>query len=264
MKKIQPFENISVNDIINDIDYYINFFIKNGLIGFRGLYASEEEQEKIFRTFGDKLNWTPNNSSGFIERYVENHENIFNKDKEKTILSWHLECIQNENPQIAGAWNMQKFKCSSDSGNTLFVDAAELYKDMPVEWQIFLLNSIIIDTIPYSEKNTKRYAAEKHYASDDIIARIDARSEDTIGESQKLISIYDKEPNEKQLKIFKDIKSWIAKEVFENKERAIIWSWQEGDLLIPDLHKMHHAVMGGFDPSERQFVGFWARRIKDK
>jgi hypothetical protein len=49
----------------------------------------------------------------------------------------------------------------------------------------------------------------------------------------------------------------MTEEIKNNTEIRIIHEWKEGDIVIPDLHRMIHTVAGGFKPSEREFIGIW-------
>lgn len=39
----------------------------------------------------------------------------------------------------------------------------------------------------------------------------------------------------------------------------MVHQWQKGDLLIPDLFKLAHAVTGGFVQNQRQLDGMFAK-----
>jgi hypothetical protein len=38
----------------------------------------------------------------------------------------------------------------------------------------------------------------------------------------------------------------------------MVHRWQQGDLIIPDMFKLAHAVTGGFKSEDREFRGIWA------
>jgi hypothetical protein len=271
---IDFFEKISYKEIVNNIDLYINKFLKNGIVVFKQSYFSEDEQLKILINFGDRLGWFPNSSNKIEEKYTENHAYTLSKpeygfsdpsgDKSYNLmLPWHLEGIENVNTQIAAAWNMNIFTCEKSFGKTGFVNAAGLFSDMPKEWQDFLVSSVIQEKYPgHWGENAQRSAALVHYATNEYIVRINATIQTDGWETmQKLVSIDKKIPSKADIILFTKIKQWIYEEVFFNKNRQLWWEWSEGDLVIPDLLKMHHAVSGGFLLGERKFVGFWCRKF---
>ena len=65
------------------------------------------------------------------------------------------------------------------------------------------------------------------------------------------------------IKYFKEIRNFYFDQVLYNKDIRICHKWDEGDFLVVDLFKMAHAVTGGFNPKEREFIGLWARETSD-
>ena len=47
-----------------------------------------------------------------------------------------------------------------------------------------------------------------------------------------------------------------------NLNIRIVHKWKQGDLVIPDMFVMYHALTGGFSSDEREFVGIWSLRDK--
>lgn len=261
---IKYFDKIS----FKEIDKYINIFLEDGIVGFKQVNVSTEKQFKLISYFGDKLNWIPNSSSKDEEMYIENHTYTLSKPElsfmEKNImLPWHLEGVENSNPPIASAWNMKKFTCDSSVGKTGFVDASKLFNDMPDDWKNFLINAEIQEKYPgdWNEKHI-RNAAERHHITKEYVVRITATKQtDGCDTLQQLISVDKRPPSLNDVKKFTKIKEWIFKQVFYQDSRQLWWNWSQGDLLIPDLFKMHHAVTDGFSPEQREFVGFWCRKF---
>ena len=58
---------------------------------------------------------------------------------------------------------------------------------------------------------------------------------------------------------FKNIVEKIKSRLHEDKTILHYQEWQEGDLLIVDLFRMYHSVMGGFSRGQRKFKGLGMR-----
>ena len=275
--KMENIKEISTTyeEIINNIDKYIELFLSDGILAFRELNATEQQQRTILACFGDKLGWYPNKKYPKTHRYFEKHDNALtvysNRGKDELIVLWHLEHCSVKHPQCGAAWNMLKFDCDPSTGTTGFISAAEIYEDMPEEWKIFLEKCVIRDHMHgkdaedfeetgrfksldgYTYTSSPRNAVMKHPNRDLKICRINP-----IQVPADLISVDGEKPTNDDLDLFDQIWSYYRGEIWNNDDRAIWWSWRKGDLLIPDLRIMIHAVRGGFNYSERQFVGYWA------
>jgi alpha-ketoglutarate-dependent taurine dioxygenase len=75
-----------------------------------------------------------------------------------------------------------------------------------------------------------------------------------------LVSYKNEAPSQESLDYFKSLIRKIEKIIMENEDIRIVHNWQQGDLVIPDLFKLAHAVTGGFKPEDREFRGIWAYR----
>jgi alpha-ketoglutarate-dependent taurine dioxygenase len=71
-----------------------------------------------------------------------------------------------------------------------------------------------------------------------------------------LVSVSDRKPTEEEVIKFKRILAYIINET-KKSDNLLIHQWQEGDVLIADLHKLAHTVKGGIDPDKREFRGLW-------
>lgn len=265
------------NDIISNLDKYIDIFLRDGLLAFRRLNASEQEQRTILANFGEKLGWLPNKKYPKSHKYVENHSNALtvyaDKGKEDLVVLWHLEHCSVKHPQCAAAWNMIKFNCDPSSGTTGFIDSSKIYNDMPDEWKIFLDKCIIRDHMQgalaedfeetgtfksldgYTYSSHQRPAVMIHPNTGIKICRINPIHVET-----RIISFDGRPATDSEIDYFSNISNFYRNEVWNNPDRAMWWEWNQGDLIIPDLNLMVHAVRGGFDYDQREFIGYWAYR----
>lgn len=261
--------------IIDNLDEYIENFLQEGILAFRELHATEQQQRTILAYFGDKLGWLPNKKYPKTHRYLENHDNALtvyaNKSKDDLIVLWHLEHCSVKHSQSAAAWNMLRFDCDSSCGTTGFIDASKIYEDMPKEWQVFLDKCMIRDhmygylaeefeeTSQFKSLDGFTYTSHPRKAVlDHPTRRIKVCRINPILVPADLISVDGLKPSDDDLSLFSDIWDFYHKEIWENPDRAMWWQWKKGDLIIPDLSVMIHSVRGGFNFNEREFVGYWA------
>jgi alpha-ketoglutarate-dependent taurine dioxygenase len=152
---------------------------------------------------------------------------------------------------------MQKFKCSPDVGMTYFMDSRDVYEMLfSPEVKEFLKKSKASWKAIYS--GGRQIINEANVvASHWLDGRDQIRLEMHQLSSLELSKFEDKEPTSGQKEHFQDLVSKFISEVYHNEDLRIVHKWHEGDILIPDLHALAHAVTGGFSPEEREFVGFW-------
>lgn len=74
----------------------------------------------------------------------------------------------------------------------------------------------------------------------------------------------DKEATEEDKDRFIELFNYFWKEVKDNKENWVVQEWEEGDLLIVDLQKMAHTVLGGFDSKDRKLRGTFSYEYNNR
>ena len=260
---IEKIENKTIDDIYNDIDLYVQKFLDDGILFFKNLFLSEENQLNLFKTIGEKANFKPENKTD-----IEDHKNTFDR-YQKTILEneifieWHLENIQQENPQVAASWSMEKCECPTTSGKTFCVNMSDFYLNLPDKWKSFLEhltieiniendnNGVVFVDKNIQEKNIKPVVQE-HYLNKNKVLRIPFYEED-----YKPYQYNGCELTEDDLNVFTEIKDYIQKNITDNLDSNNYISWEKGDLVIIDLFTIAHAVSGGFNIGERIFSRIW-------
>jgi len=276
-----PFSHeMSVAEVLKNIEPLSCEFVEYGILAFKRLNATESQQIQILSALGDFLKWIPNSkviSSEIGEklrewlRYKENHSVSIDLAKrfkanpadDRILINWHLEHIENSVSQVGAAWNMIKntvdhrYECGLFGGSTGFVDCRAIFNSISEEDKYFLINSVIVcvENEGYSMgwECHPNPAARKHFFSDSYVARICP-----LGHRQSVVSVEGRPPGHGDQERMDEIAKFFINEVWGNTERQTWWEWEEGDMLIPDLDVMAHAVVGGFDESQREFVGYWA------
>jgi alpha-ketoglutarate-dependent taurine dioxygenase len=260
MPYTEPIYLSSYSEIVKNIDLIINKFKKETIVVIRGANLTVAEQSKLAKAFGDKTGSFPNNSSNFEQRYQENHARLLNKElagKDQVVLTYHMEHIDYDphTPIVAGIWNMITFTADPDAGKTYFTDTSLIFRQMPKDWQDFLVRC----TTKWLESDTTEpfitKATQKHWLTGDDVIRIDIHQLTT--DRDYLYKVDDRDPTEEEGEKFIKIRDHYIKEILTNEEIRIVHKWQQGDLVIPDLFKHAHAATGGFSSDQRDFVGLW-------
>jgi alpha-ketoglutarate-dependent taurine dioxygenase len=262
--------DMQYDDILRNIDRLIEVFRNNGLVIFRQLHASEEQQYSVLTLFGDALGWNPNSINGNLikhwVRYDENHSvSIDLRQKfgphpldENILIHWHLEHIENDVPQVGAAWNMIKNNNPNpDAGSTGFVSC---YADRLLP-SIEHLNFLRSTTIMCTENtgwemgwdSAVRQSVISHQITGKEVLRLCP-----LGHTQTVISVDGKPPTPDDQKLMNEITWWFLRTVWGNADVQFWWNWSAGDMIIPDLTVMAHAVKNGFKHNERRFIGYWA------
>lgn len=250
-----PIEFTSIDDIIDNFTYYKEIFLRDGLLLFRNANLSLEEQELVHNGLEKKFGCIQ-----YINKYIENHGNHGKVPQEPgpdgIMLEWHVEHPYYIVPIGFSTWRMYNFKTDPENGKTYFVDMEHLFNMLPKDHQEFLKlcsesNALEArgnitnyhDTIGYHWINGNpviRTACVVYPNADLKLRYFDGRP-----------------PTEQEIAEHKNILDFVRKQIYENLDIRIVHKWNEGDLLVPDMYKLCHAVTGGFDPKDREFSGMW-------
>lgn len=277
MYTINPIEFPGYEELKNNFSLYKNIFINDSIIAFRNANLDFDMQTKIIHLFGDNLGWYPNSSNTNPSDYIEDHHKHMDEtnvsDKNSIMLSWHQEHVaQEHNPYVSGVWNMTIFKCNPETGKTFFVDMSNLYNLFDENDKKFLLNCEVAIKRYRWHKNKQYYYLindeDIKNNNDDLVTyKIVAdhwiTKEKTIRtylakeEEIFLYKFNNRAPTEKEKNKFLNLSKKIYNLVNYDESIRMQHKWQEGDLLIPDLFKLAHAVSGGFNKDQRKLEGMF-------
>jgi alpha-ketoglutarate-dependent taurine dioxygenase len=277
MYTIKVIEFPGYEELKNNFSIYKDIFIKDAIIAFRNANLDYDMQAKVMHLFGDNLNWYPNSLNSNPSDYFEDHHkhmdsnNIIEKDS--IMLGWHQEHIaQEHNPYVSGVWNMTLFKCNPETGKTYFIDMSKVFNMFNDEDREFMLNCKvnIINYRWFKDKAYYYYIPKKNKLNnkdEDVVYSLVSEhwltKEKTIrtylsrDESTKLYKFKDQDPSENDIKKYIEISKKINDIINNNEDVRMQHIWQQGDLLIPDLFKLAHAVSGGFDKDQRRLDGMF-------
>lgn len=251
----------SLEHLFDNKDYYKEMFLNDKIIAFRNVNADLILQEKIMLYFGDLLGWYPNSENSNPSHYFEDHHKhmINNKNitKDELILSWHIEWVEQDHiPHYGSTWNMTKFDCNYDTGNTCFVDMAEVYNLLDQNSSQFLEKcDVFVDSFMPGHLNSPYPYIKEHWITNEKCVRpflFDIKK-------TSLVLFDKKQPTENENKMFESIHKFVYDTVHNNLDIRYVHRWQKGDLLVPDLFKLAHAVTGGFKENERRLDGMFGK-----
>ena len=238
-----------------------------GLVVLRGHAYSTEEQVEVAKALGDILDWdlcsgadsTVIESSIYFGGHSDNAEKEYNQSKEEYVLDWHIEQVYYVHPILAGVWNMTDFTATKGHGNTRFVDSIEIFKSFSEEDQDFLSKSVV----KWDKQSPQGFGpyytnvVQPHPISGYPTLRVETDQGCML--YPELYGWGGAEATEEQKIKFADLQNRL-KDILNNDETMrYSQEWEQGDLLIVDLFRMYHAVMGGFSFGERKFTGIGIR-----
>lgn len=269
MISIVPVEFPGIESILENSEYYKDKLIKDSVICFRNANLTQDEQFDLAARLGKLIGWSLlDNKSEYIENHVRKSD--LKSGPDDIIVEWHVEHTYYTNPIVASTWNMYNFKTDNNNGKTYFVDTGLVFEMLTSDEQEFLLNSIITEPDVIRESQLRSgFVSEhttladnypiiaKHWITEKPIIRF------TILPSPlmvKLVSYKGQSPDADAVAQFETLIRKIEDIIWNNEDIRMVHKWQQGDLVIPDMFKLAHAVTGGFNHEHREFRGIWGYR----
>jgi len=207
---------------------------------------------------------------------------------DQCVIEWHIEGPSLKTPQLAAVWHMYHFVAEPGTGNTGFVDMQMMYEKLPDNYRELLDRAELMHLPnwqhpPQSEEEFVSQFQRKFDAGMDIIWTQDgdkfvssfSRKAVEVnpntgvktlrscpccagwGPQDFLFKVDGRRPTQEEKDLWSEFFFWMKSEIEDNKENQIWWEWKQGDIVIPDLFRMAHGVLAGFQPGERSFWGYW-------
>tara|TARA_B110000503_G_scaffold126126_1_gene194412 strand:- start:963 stop:1829 length:867 start_codon:yes stop_codon:yes gene_type:complete len=263
----------SFGDALNSLDIIIDAFKSKGLLVIKGHRFSQDEQIALTEAMGDVLDWnfhtgtadiTDDASSPRSAIYPGGHSDQENRDystqgKDDYVLDWHIEQVFYVDPILAGVWNMTLFTADRGNGNTRFVDSTVLYSMLSTDDQEFLDQAVVKWEKPMGSGTGPFYTkvVDIHPVTSDKTLRVETDHGCYV--MPHLVQWAGSEPTAEQVSRYDKLWEWLKSQLNTNEDIRHVQEWQEADLLVVDLFRMYHSVMGGFKFGERQFTGIGVR-----
>lgn len=267
MKQIEVIDFPGQESVLENYQYYKDKFIDESVIAFRNANLTYEEQKIFHKELGLCFGWNLDKGDDSLH-YIENHSHntlVNSAQQDDIMLNWHIEHVHHQNPICAATWNMYKFNANENSGKTYFIDTSIIYKNLPEEWKNFLKlckatsENIMMSNSddPQNQISVDYDVIKKHWITGDEIIRIVFPKDIENDKLNKLSKYNNEDPTEEQKELYLKICKYINNEIWNNQSLVIFHKWKQGDLLVPDMFKLAHAVTGGFKPEDREFRGMW-------
>jgi alpha-ketoglutarate-dependent taurine dioxygenase len=268
---VEPVEFPGVDQVLENANYYKDKLISDSVICFRNANLTEKEQFDFAQKLGESFGWYLMNDES---KYIENHERKSEvvSGPDDIIVEWHVEHTYYINPIVGSTWNMYNFKTNNENGKTYFVDTNVVFEMLTDDEKDFLLNSRITepDFIKGPQLEHGFASANLNFADDyPIVAEHWLTGKPIIRFTilpkpyiVRLVSYKGQVPTEDNLSYFEAVIRKIEDIIWNNEDIRIVHKWQQGDLVIPDMFKLAHAVTGGFKPEDREFRGIWGYKEK--
>jgi alpha-ketoglutarate-dependent taurine dioxygenase len=269
MIQTEPIEFPGIDAVLENIEYYKDKLISDSVICFRNANLTQREQFDLGSKLGKLIGWShANDTSEYIENHVRKSDIVSGPDD--IIVEWHIEHTYYVNPIVAATWNMYNFKTNPENGKTYFVDTGRVFEMLSDEEKQFLLDCVVTepDFIKDSQLKSGFLSAsttlseqhpiiDNHWLTNKPIIRFMILPEPHL---VTLVSYKDEQPSQESLDYFKSLIRKIENIIADNEDIRIVHRWQQGDLVIPDLFKLAHAVTGGFKSEDREFRGIWCHK----
>ena len=265
--------NTTVQNIFDNIEYYIDLFLEQGILIFKELNPSRQEEWDLMKAFGDRIGWFPNSSvtgkprSPYLSIEDEDHETTFGRyqkpvSADDLFIDWHIENVERENYQTGALWHMRKFDCDPDSGQTGFINMVKFFDQMDNDWKDFLktctvssLNQAdkfgVMREVEFSESLPQRHIVVPHYTTQKPIYRPSLSGKEVLRKVNGAI------PLGEEYLLFKQIEEWTINQTVNSPSSQTWFKWNVGDTVIIDLSVMAHAVKGCLlytSPSPRDYA----------
>jgi alpha-ketoglutarate-dependent taurine dioxygenase len=249
----------SFADAISSVPLMVERFKESGIVLVQGHKFSEEEQMQVTRLLGDELDWHLHSEVDAHALEQGSHhggqsidpDKEYNSGKNDYLLDWHIEQVYFTYPPMGGVWYMSHFSGPEGSGHTRFVDSAELFNLFSEEDKEFFRKSIVLWDKPCNEGAGPFYtqAVVTHPLINKEVLRIETDAGCRI--LPTLYSYDGRKPSEQEQAKFDLLLKTLKQELTDNISIRYEQNWREGDLILVDLFRMYHAVMGGFGYNER-------------
>lgn len=259
-KNIHTLKANSYAHIVRALPELVEAYKNYGLVVIKGHDFSEEEHKNLARLFGDNLGWQINSSvpDDLMDNYFihgghsDNPDREYNNGTNDYVLDWHIEQVYYKCPPLAGIWCMKEITCPPGNGNTLFADSNELYELLSKEDKEFMSGAIVSWDKPANNYVGPFYtkAVDLHPFTTLPIIRVETDQGCYV--MPALHTLYNRPATHDEVKRFEEIMASIKTKLRDDHDIRYIQQWEAGDMIIVDLFRMYHAVLGGFNYNERR------------
>jgi len=241
-------EGVTVEDILNEPDFFADLFETHKAIGFIDLHPTFEEHKAVMRALyrGDD----PGAEFGYLMQL--DHSSMPDKQEPYTGFSlsesedflmqnWHVDHCFEELVTSTQSIHMTKYDNIS-RGSTVLVDLEYLYSICPQRFKDYLEDRRVINgTGKYDAGQNIDYGSREHPA---------LRTHPVTGNTSIFFTGMDTSPADGPSEIFDAYLAWVVNELAKTENR-FEWSWAVGDLLVWDNRNTVHSLYGDWAVGDR-------------
>lgn len=266
-KSIKIVEASTPSEAMSKLRDISEAFVSDGVVVIRGAEFSTEDQIELAKKLGDIFDW--NVCSGALPSTIDtsiypgghsdNLEKEYNQNSEEYVLDWHIEQVYYKDPILAGIWNMTTFTAPAGSGNTRFVDSNEIYNLFNEDDQEFLKKAKVVWDKPAPHGTGPFYTKVVDFHPITKLPILRVETDQGCYSMPKLVLLDGENPSPDEVDRLDQLLQVLKNNLNDNRSVRYSQLWQQGDVLVVDLFRMYHAVMGGFIAGQRKFTGIGIR-----
>jgi len=237
-------EDLTADDILNNMQYYYDLFIEYRKLGFVELHPTRDQQEELVKLFAD----APESNSLFDVVHPHLEERLKEAPDDFLIGHWHTDNTVFEVCPNVTSMHMHYWKGTKGTGNTVLVDLQDLYDKCPKEYINYLQALMVHHRSGMDNPDGTLHPGAHHPA---------LRSHPTTGKTCLWYTGPECDPTTGPDPLFDEYKDWMRtiKETGQlyQPENQFSWEWTEGDFLVWDNTCVVHAFYGGWEYGKRKF-----------
>lgn len=259
-KDIYTLKADSYSHIVESLPKLIEAYKTYGVLVIKNHDFSVEEHKNLVRLLGDSLGWHINSSieDAVVDMFFihgghsDNPNREYNNGTNDYVLDWHIEQVYYKCPPLAGIWCMKEITCSPGDGNTLFADSNEIYESLSDEDKEFLSGAVVSWDKPANDHVGPFYtkAVDMHPLTGLPILRVETDQGCYV--MPALHSLHNRPATSDEAERFTEIMSSVKTRLKTDYDLRYVQQWEPGDMIVVDLFRMYHAVLGGFKYNERK------------
>lgn len=253
---IEKKEFPGIEDFEKNISFYMDDFLKKGVIVFSKANLSEDEQSQVSVIINKHFGLYPtevSDTTGMI--YREDHKALseMGYSENEVMLQWHVDHPQYINPICIGLWNMHTLNLKNNlSGRTFFYDLRKAFNKFSEEEKEFAKKCFV-------DFMGNCLYVSKHFATKEYAVRLPQPGD--------LVLFDGRNPTEEEKYYFSELGAKV-KDLYASRhspfdvadsEDVLELIWEKGDLAIVDMFVSAHSVTGGYSEGERLFTGMWTK-----
>lgn len=258
-KDIYTLRADSYAQVVENLPNLVEAYKDRGVVVVKGHDFSVEQHKNLARLLGDSLGWHINSAVEddvvdlfFIHGgHSDNPDREYNNGTNDYVLDWHIEQVYYKCPPLAGIWCMKEITCPPGNGNTLFADSNEIFESLSDEDKEFLSGAVVSWDKPANDHVGPFYtkAVDLHPVTSIPILRVETDQGCYV--MPALHSLYNRPATADEAKRFEEIMAAVKTKLKTDYDLRYVQQWEPGDMIIVDLFRMYHAVLGGFNYNER-------------